>query len=82
MRQEPVDRPVVDDRRPEGDELRPACLDKPTFVELVTEGQPPAPGYFVYDAILNRTAHGLPGKKPSKPPEREGNPWPPPNTKS
>lgn len=28
--------------------------DKPTFMELVTEGQPPAPGYFVYDAILNR----------------------------
>jgi len=25
-----------------------------TFVELVTEGQPPAPEYFVYDAILNR----------------------------
>ena len=28
--------------------------DKARFVELVTEGQPPAPGYFVYDAILNR----------------------------
>ena len=28
--------------------------DKPSFMELVTEGQPPAPGYFVYDAILNR----------------------------
>lgn len=28
--------------------------DKATFMELVTEGQPPAPGYFVYDAILNR----------------------------
>ena len=28
--------------------------DKVTFMELVTEGQPPAPGYFVYDAILNR----------------------------
>jgi glyoxylase-like metal-dependent hydrolase (beta-lactamase superfamily II)/rhodanese-related sulfurtransferase len=28
--------------------------DKATFIELVTEGQPPAPGYFVYDAILNR----------------------------
>ncbi len=28
--------------------------DKATFVELVTEGQPPAPGYFVYDAMLNR----------------------------
>jgi hydroxyacylglutathione hydrolase len=33
--------------------------DKPTFMQLVTEGQPPAPGYFVYDAILNRKAHGL-----------------------
>jgi hydroxyacylglutathione hydrolase len=28
--------------------------DKATFIELVTEGQPPAPSYFVYDAILNR----------------------------
>ncbi|MDH4169594.1 MAG: MBL fold metallo-hydrolase [Acidimicrobiia bacterium] len=28
--------------------------DRATFVELVTEGQPPAPDYFVYDAILNR----------------------------
>lgn len=28
--------------------------DKATFMELVTEGQPPAPEYFVYDAILNR----------------------------
>jgi hydroxyacylglutathione hydrolase len=27
---------------------------KETFFELVTEGQPPAPGYFVYDAVLNR----------------------------
>ncbi|MEZ5340688.1 MAG: MBL fold metallo-hydrolase [Acidimicrobiales bacterium] len=28
--------------------------DRQTFIDLVTEGQPPAPGYFVYDAILNR----------------------------
>ena len=28
--------------------------DKATFMALVTEGQPPAPEYFVYDAILNR----------------------------
>jgi glyoxylase-like metal-dependent hydrolase (beta-lactamase superfamily II)/rhodanese-related sulfurtransferase len=28
--------------------------DKETFVGLVTEGQPPAPSYFVYDAVLNR----------------------------
>jgi hydroxyacylglutathione hydrolase len=27
---------------------------KETFFNLVTEGQPPAPGYFVYDALLNR----------------------------
>ena len=33
--------------------------DKPTFMELVTEGQPPAPGYFVYDAILNRKQRDL-----------------------
>lgn len=30
------------------------AADKATFMELVTEGQPPAPSYFVYDAILNR----------------------------
>ena len=28
--------------------------DKATFMDLVTEGQPPAPSYFVYDAVLNR----------------------------
>ena len=28
--------------------------DKQSFFDMVTEGQPPAPGYFVYDAILNR----------------------------
>ena len=33
--------------------------DKATFLQLVTEGQPPAPGYFVYDAILNRKPHDL-----------------------
>jgi glyoxylase-like metal-dependent hydrolase (beta-lactamase superfamily II) len=33
--------------------------DKETFVELVTEGQPPAPDYFVYDAILNRSDRPL-----------------------
>jgi len=33
--------------------------DKPTFIELVTEGQPPAPGYFEYDAVLNRKDRGL-----------------------
>ncbi|MGK2903354.1 MAG: MBL fold metallo-hydrolase [Mycobacterium sp.] len=28
--------------------------DKATFMHLVTAGQPPAPSYFVYNAILNR----------------------------
>jgi hydroxyacylglutathione hydrolase len=31
-----------------------AATDKSTFIDLVTEGQPPAPDYFIYDAILNR----------------------------
>jgi len=33
--------------------------DKKTFMKLVTEGQPPAPGYFVYNATLNRKAREL-----------------------
>jgi len=33
--------------------------DKQTFIDLVTEGQPPAPDYFVYDAILNRKTRDL-----------------------
>ncbi len=33
--------------------------DKQTFIDLVTEGQPPAPEYFVYDAMLNRQDRGL-----------------------
>ncbi|NNE94802.1 MAG: MBL fold metallo-hydrolase [Acidimicrobiales bacterium] len=33
--------------------------DKKTFVDLVTEGQPPAPEYFVYDAVLNRKNRDL-----------------------
>jgi glyoxylase-like metal-dependent hydrolase (beta-lactamase superfamily II)/rhodanese-related sulfurtransferase len=33
--------------------------DKQTFIELVTEDQHPAPGYFVYDAILNRKTRDL-----------------------
>ncbi len=33
-----------------------ACqpMSEPEFVALVTAGQPPAPDYFVYDAVLNR----------------------------
>jgi rhodanese-related sulfurtransferase len=36
--------------------LNYACqpMDERTFLELVTAGQPSAPEYFVYDAILNR----------------------------
>jgi hydroxyacylglutathione hydrolase len=33
--------------------------NKATFIDMVTEGQPPAPGYFVYDAILNRKNRAL-----------------------
>ncbi|MDH3301592.1 MAG: rhodanese-like domain-containing protein [Acidimicrobiia bacterium] len=33
--------------------------DRQTFIDLVTEGQPPAPDYFVYDAILNRKDRDL-----------------------
>ncbi|MEE2033466.1 MBL fold metallo-hydrolase [Rhodococcus chondri] len=33
--------------------------DKATFIALVSEGQPPAPDYFIYDAVLNRKAHDL-----------------------
>ena len=33
--------------------------DRETFMSLVTEGQPPAPGYFVFDAILNRKERPL-----------------------
>jgi hydroxyacylglutathione hydrolase len=33
--------------------------DRDTFVELVTEGQPPAPGYFAHDATLNKQQRAL-----------------------
>jgi len=33
--------------------------DRQTFIDLVTEGQPPAPDYFVYDAVLNRQERDL-----------------------
>ncbi|WP_329310066.1 MBL fold metallo-hydrolase [Streptomyces sp. NBC_01262] len=36
-----------------------APMSEKKFVALVTAGQPSAPGYFVYDAILNRKEHGL-----------------------
>ena len=36
---------------------RPMTEDE--FVAIVTEGQPSAPGYFVYDAVLNRKRHDI-----------------------
>ncbi len=33
--------------------------NRETFIDLVTEGQPPAPAYFVYDAVLNRKERNL-----------------------
>lgn len=33
--------------------------DRDTFVDLVTEGQPPAPGYFAHDATLNKQQRQL-----------------------
>jgi glyoxylase-like metal-dependent hydrolase (beta-lactamase superfamily II)/rhodanese-related sulfurtransferase len=36
-----------------------APMDERAFVALVTEGQPAAPGYFGYDAALNRRLHPL-----------------------
>ena len=33
--------------------------DRETFIELVTEGQPPAPGYFAHDASLNKQRRAL-----------------------
>lgn len=38
-----------------------ACqpMTEDEFVAIVTEGQPSAPGYFVYDAVLNRKQHDI-----------------------
>ncbi len=36
-----------------------AAPDRETFIDLVTEGQPPAPGYFAYDAALNKAEREL-----------------------
>ncbi len=33
--------------------------DRETFIGLITEGQPTAPAYFPYDAVLNQSEHGL-----------------------
>lgn len=37
--------------------LQPMSRDE--FIEIVTEGQPPAPEYFIHDAILNRRTREL-----------------------
>ena len=34
-------------------------MSEERFVALVTGGQPAAPGYFAYDAVLNRKAREL-----------------------
>lgn len=36
-----------------------APMDEDRFVATVTAGQPSAPGYFVYDAVLNRKQHQI-----------------------
>lgn len=36
-----------------------AEMSEDEFLEVVTEGQPPAPGYFVFDAIANRKLRDL-----------------------
>jgi hydroxyacylglutathione hydrolase len=36
-----------------------APMSEQEFIAIVTEGQPSAPGYFVYDAVLNRKQHDL-----------------------
>jgi glyoxylase-like metal-dependent hydrolase (beta-lactamase superfamily II)/rhodanese-related sulfurtransferase len=41
--------------------------DKTSFIDLVTEGQPPAPAYFAYDADLNRHEHELLDQSESPP---------------
>ena len=46
--------------------------NRESFVELVTEGQPPAPEYFVYDAILNRSRTGACSTRPRPRPGSTG----------
>lgn len=42
--------------------------DEDTFVRLITGGQPPAPEYFGYDAVLNRKARALLDEGAAPPP--------------
>jgi glyoxylase-like metal-dependent hydrolase (beta-lactamase superfamily II)/rhodanese-related sulfurtransferase len=48
---------TVGDQRRTNHALQPMPED--AFVDLVTEGQPPAPAYFGHDASLNRRTHPL-----------------------
>ena len=57
--EEPVDRAVVDDGEQKKTNYALRASTKELFFDLVTEGQPPAPGYFVYNAILNRQGREL-----------------------
>jgi glyoxylase-like metal-dependent hydrolase (beta-lactamase superfamily II)/rhodanese-related sulfurtransferase len=41
-----------------------APMTREQFVEIVTDGQPAAPGYFGYDAVLNRKARPLMDERP------------------
>ncbi|MHC3467444.1 MBL fold metallo-hydrolase [Streptomyces sp. 7R007] len=50
-------RSTIGEQRATNYACRPMSRD--SFVELVTAGQPSAPAYFVYDALLNRKEHGL-----------------------
>ena len=48
---------TIGEQRRTNHALRPMGVEE--FVALVTEGQPEAPGYFGYDAVLNRADHPL-----------------------
>jgi hydroxyacylglutathione hydrolase len=48
---------TIGEQRRENYALRP--MGREQFVEIVTDGQPTAPEYFVHDAILNRKARAL-----------------------
>ena len=42
--------------------------DRTSFIDLVTEGQPPAPGYFIHDATLNKMQRPLMDEATPPPP--------------
>lgn len=53
---------TIGDQRRTNYALAPMTVDQ--FVAAVTEGQPDAPGYFSYDASLNKQAHALHDSEP------------------